>query len=284
MSDHDRVLDLLETLPPELPDPADRFEQVRRRVVRRRRQRIAALAVGTAAAVALVVPVALQLVPESATAPAGPTQLTEPGPGGELVVTRSDPITVTGTDTTVIRLGPRPAEANAVRIEIDCLSAGTFYWPDGASLICSAQDAASTTPGPTGFHTVSLARGVEEFRFRVSEGASWRVVATYVSVEVTPWGVNAKGETYGVQNASGTPDLIAVEATNGLTGYAYERGLAEARGDNVRTPEEALAWQEENQGKSFSVPVYRSDGETLIGEFVIGGPGTVVIEGPTEAP
>ena len=36
------------------------------------------------------------------------------------------------------------------------------------------------------------------------------------------------------------------------------------------SPADAIAQQEATAGKSRSVPVYESDGETVIGEFVIG--------------
>lgn len=63
--------------------------------------------------------------------------------------------------------------------------------------------------------------------------------------ERTPLGVNAKGETYGVESPeNGTPDLIAVVATNGQSGYAYARDL---NGGPMPTSPEDTA-------KNFSIP------------------------------
>ena len=86
----------------------------------------------------------------------------------------------------------------------------------------------------------------------------------------TAWGVNVKGETYGVVNEHGEPDLIAAVATNGRQGYVYVRDMT-AADPAPASPEEAAAKARENAGKSFTVLAYQSDGETVIGEFVFGG-------------
>ena len=75
-------------------------------------------------------------------------------------------------------------------------------------------------------------------------------------LQSTAWAVNAKGDTYVVENGHGTPDLVAVEATNGSTGYAYATDLARAEGPTFTSPADALAWQAAHQGTSASIPVY----------------------------
>jgi hypothetical protein len=54
----------------------------------------------------------------------------------------------------------------------------------------------------------------------------------------------------------------------------YAEELNEANGstasESFTSPADALAWQETRKGKTYSVPVYESDGTTTIGEFVIG--------------
>jgi hypothetical protein len=96
-----------------------------------------------------------------------------------------------------------------------------------------------------------------------------------VNQETTTWGVNADGDTYGVQNENGLPDLIAVAATNGREdGYVKRADLEAADGTaaakHFKSPEDALRWQEENERKSLGVPVYKEDGKTVIGTFVVG--------------
>lgn len=55
-------------------------------------------------------------------------------------------------------------------------------------------------------------------------------------------------------------------ATNGKSGYAYFTDL------NLplpTSPAEAQTQQEENRGKRRVIPVYTSDGTTVIGQFVM---------------
>ena len=44
-----------------------------------------------------------------------------------------------------------------------------------------------------------------------------------------------------------------------------------AEATRFKSPEEALAWQKKRAGKTFSVPVYKSEDGTKVGEFVING-------------
>lgn len=393
-----QIIDRLQDLPPELPEPSDRFEQVGERVARRRRQRTAIGAGAAVAVAALAVPLTAQLLPESAdivpggggqtsqvvepTLPALPdwasgTVLSEPrsvtgtgtatvelgerpqgatgvamvlvclspgvftypdgalrtcGAGGEAptsdpshvdtsyvvdlpegadqiefgapdgarwqlttayvgtepesggevlpgfteVTALGETVTHTGTGTETVDLGPRPAGATAVSIQLDCLTPGTFAYPDGAAMACDEVDPVGPTPPDgdawvqTGY-VVQLPTGAELLHIAAGDGESWLLAAAYVATEVTEWEVNARGETYGVENVNGSPDLIAVIATNGRHGYAYRADLGAAGGPMPTDPADAMVKQQERLGQTFSVPVYESDGETLIGEFVIGG-------------
>ena len=88
--------------------------------------------------------------------------------------------------------------------------------------------------------------------------------------ETTAWGVNPKGETFGVENDSGEPDLIAVMATNGKRGYLYADELDSATGGDVSNPKEAKEWMEGWPHEPVVLNVYESDGETVVGQFVTG--------------
>lgn len=91
--------------------------------------------------------------------------------------------------------------------------------------------------------------------------------------------VNAHGQTYGsVANATSgnTPDLVLVELPDGSTGYVNASDLAAADGGDVSTPAEAVARQEAQQSQALGaasatstsdLPVYKSDGTTVIGSF-----------------
>jgi RNA polymerase sigma factor (sigma-70 family) len=89
---------------------------------------------------------------------------------------------------------------------------------------------------------------------------------------VPHWKKNASGQTYGVQgNSPVAPDLIAVQTTTGLDGYAYAKDLDAADGPMPTSPPQAAAGTSAGTfgpGKSPTyVPVYKSDGKTRIGVF-----------------
>lgn len=286
--DTDHIIDSLHELPPDLVDPADRFEQIHERVRRRRRRQTVLGGVAGAAVLALAIPLATQLLPEEPTiAPGSATAMEEELFGGTRVTPLSDPRTVTGTGTATVELGEPPAETTGVEITLGCLSPGTFEFPDGAGMSCSEVEVDLAQPSEARY-VMALAERQDSIKIRATDGARWRVTTTYVGTEVTTWGVNAKGETYGVENVNGSPDLIAVVATNGKVGYAYAAEMDAAWGPEPTSPEHALQMQEERAGTTVSVPVYQSDGETVIGEFVMGdttdpgvmGDGATVTTGP----
>jgi hypothetical protein len=123
---------------------------------------------------------------------------------------------------------------------------------------CSQASVGSTTTGwqeslQPGQHTLVIEAGGDE---------RWRVTATYVTVTATAWKVNAAGQTYGVENAHGSPDLIAVIATNGVQGYVYGRDLNPPMPTSLQTvPPDS---------PRRTLPVFASDGRTRVGEFVLG--------------
>ena len=83
---------------------------------------------------------------------------------------------------------------------------------------------------------------------------------------------NEEGLTYGPE-AFGA-DLILVEMGNGEVGYIYAEDLL-TEGDFVKSPEEAIEWNKkadklrEAQGYVKKIPVYESDGKTIIGVFFV---------------
>lgn len=91
------------------------------------------------------------------------------------------------------------------------------------------------------------------------------------------YNVNASGQTYGsalnAPSPDTEPDLIQVEASNGKTGYVLKVELDEANGATAvaqfRSPDEALAWQAERAGKTFTIPVYDMSGKNIVGEFSV---------------
>lgn len=191
-------------------------------------------------------------------------------PGGENTTALASPSTTVHTGTATVELGEAPEGTTGIAMELSCLTAGRFEWPDGAASICSAADAASPTAGWSGY-TLSLAPGQHSVTIKTEPESRWMLTAKYVKQERTEWGINAKGETYGVESPEkGTPDLIAVTASNGVSGYTYAKDLY--GGPTPTSPEDAV--------KNFStprppreVPVYLSDGQTKVGIFQASGTG-----------
>ena len=85
--------------------------------------------------------------------------------------------------------------------------------------------------------------------------------------EIETYAVNSNGETYGnnlqAQSIGVESDLILAVGDNGVTGYVRSSDLNE----DVSTPEDALL-HTESSGRY--IPLYESDGETVIGQFYVG--------------
>ncbi|MFF1876883.1 hypothetical protein [Leifsonia sp. NPDC058230] len=113
---------------------------------------------------------------------------------------------------------------------------------------------------------------IQELAISDDQTPRWTATLTWVSARTTAWAKNASGQTYGVQNEKGTPDLIAVTATNGKDGYVYGKDLDEIDGTTASksftTPQQALDWQKTHHGGD--IPVFKSDGTTKIGTFHVG--------------
>lgn len=75
----------------------------------------------------------------------------------------------------------------------------------------------------------------------------------------------AFGSALGVSPYEKEPDLIKAEGIDGTIGYVR---LTELNGEEPKTPEEALAQQAKENGREINL--YKSDGKTIIGKFVIG--------------
>ena len=278
----DELSGILRTLPPVMHGPADRFGAVERRARRRARTvNVAVAGVVTAAVVAGATTVLVAASPTTqpdlrniATEPASPTESvrldeSEPLPGATTAVELGEPLEVTATGTSTVSLGPRPAGATAAKVSVACLTAGRIEYPDGSSIECDrpAPEDEIADPARSNYALVDLDPGQTTLRFQAPEHVGWKVVATYVRTETSAWGVNAKGETFGVQRHGKSPDLIAIVTTDGKQGYAYVKDLDWPA---PTSPADALAQQKAHEGRSRSIPVYESDGETIIGEYTRG--------------
>ena len=85
--------------------------------------------------------------------------------------------------------------------------------------------------------------------------------------------VNALGETYGpMVTWLEEPDLQLARGKDGESGYLRRTELDAATGvGQVHSPEEALAWNDYvRQRGPVELPLYREDGVTVIGGFILG--------------
>lgn len=177
-------------------------------------------------------------------------------PGQPVVSTYGDPVAGEYTGSVTIELGDRPDGATQVSIEFRCLTAGSFTFADGARILCSDDDARRNASGSSlvTSYEVDLEAGATSTAVTVRPAdARWSAVSQYASSRASSWGTNANGQTFGVQNDAGLPDLVAVWASNGQSGYAYATEL----------------FPEDGQYVSATIPVYESDGQTVIGSYDI---------------
>lgn len=226
------IHDMLKSLPPDLPARIDRFDQVRSRARHRRRLQViglaSAIAVGGAAVTVLSTLGGGGTERGVDPAEPVPPQAAQVLPGADRVTPLSDPVVHEGAGNEVVDLGAVPARATAIATQLTCLTPGRIQWPDGSSMTCGPSDVDKEPP--PGLLTIDLASKPSEFVIRAKPGVRWRLVTYFVRTKTTPWAVNAKGETFGVENDSGTPDLIYVRATNGRFGYLYAEELDSATG------------------------------------------------------
>lgn len=90
-----------------------------------------------------------------------------------------------------------------------------------------------------------------------------------------PPGINALGQTFGdggrVESLEALPDLVGAVATNGKFGFIKKEdflGTPPASPDDVlKLPSTTVDGQKVFKSEQRTVPVYASDGVTVIGEF-----------------
>jgi hypothetical protein len=182
-------------------------------------------------------------------------------------------VTVSRTGSATIDLGPAPHRATDVSLTLTGLTVGIFHFPDGSSLGCSQSDLSQDPYGCQAIEVVPLHTGQHTISITTSAGASWKLQAMYINRVITPWKTNALGETYGVPNVHGFPDLIAVSFDNGKGGgfvKSTDMNCAMSDGRPPTSPAQALSRQKALDGRSLSVPVYKSDGKTKIGIYYVG--------------
>jgi hypothetical protein len=183
--------------------------------------------------------------------------------------------------TAIVPLNP-PAGATHLLVGYTCVTAGTVRFGvdaggNNGSSSCSPEDIAAQTDAPS---LGSLYGG-----YPIEDGMTLYIdsdpgvvslfTLQYVNHIETAWGVNEAGETYGnYKEGAGEADLVSATATNGERGYIRRSEADFVNGttamEGFTSLDDARKWQEATAGKKYSIPVYESDGKTVIGEFIIG--------------
>ena len=203
-------------------------------------------------------------------------------PGGQEVTPLASPVTESYTGTATVELGEAPTGATDIEMKLTALTPGWFEFPDGASCGFTDTDIKAEGGYASCGYTVPLERGQKSIVIETEPESRWRLTAKYVKQERTELGINANGETYGMESPeNGVPDLIAVRATNGATGYAYAKDLY--GGPMPTSPEDAV--QNFNTPRpTREIPVFLSDGETKVGVFLASGSGGGIPSYPSPSP
>jgi len=98
------------------------------------------------------------------------------------------------------------------------------------------------------------------------------------------YAVNADHQTYGSVNGGTSffdpPILVKVEDTAGQVGYAYARQLYGSMPTTLPTAQQAVT-QDATMSQGYIIPVYESNGTTVIGQFQVGGASPLLIAAHT---
>jgi hypothetical protein len=192
-------------------------------------------------------------------------------PGAPIDTQLGSIVVATRTGTATIEVGTPPAGATDISLTLTCLTAGLFDFPNGSSMTCNAADLSRPSAQRSGSEVVPISPGSDMVTIETSSNATWTLQAVFVNRVPTTWGVNANGQTYGVSNQQGTPDLISVVIDDGAKyGYVTKSELNCAAGGDVTSPAEAQAWDKVSQNLNVSIPAYESDGVTVVGTFTVG--------------
>lgn len=172
-------------------------------------------------------------------------------PGSTATTALGETTTATHTGPALVDIGRAPSGAGAVIVDLTCLNdVGMVSVPTsegGSGLHCSGNRGGTV-------HVADgriPAAGTTTISIEASPGTQWRATVQYASAVTSDWAVNANGQTYGVENATGHPDLVPATADNGRKGWALWSQWYAAE-------------------KPGTVDVYESDGTTVIGRAKVG--------------
>jgi hypothetical protein len=199
---------------------------------------------------------------------------------GELEMPLARPVIETHVGSATVPLPPTPSDATNVRIILSCMTPGRCQAPGGGISggdwatfegPLSQADSLRLTNKPDDENAQVLPPIDPSDGLPVSAGPDvvWRVYAVYVDEYESEWFTNESGQTYGVPNNSGAPDLIAVWTDGGQLGYTPSDQLlgtdAQPQFHSAADVQNYVSVPSEKQ----RLPVFAEDGETLLGYLTI---------------
>lgn len=180
-------------------------------------------------------------------------------PGSTTVAPVGTTVTVTHTGTGTIDLGPAPANAEVVVIDLTCVNnigQAFIQSTPGDDLAATASGincVLADKPMHVGDGLLPV-EGTTTITVRAEPGTTWKATAQYATSTTSPWGVNANGQTYGVSNGHGVPDLTPARTDDGKPGYVFSKEVDEL---------------DPSVGDVIKINVYEKDGTTVIGTYEV---------------
>lgn len=182
-------------------------------------------------------------------------------PGSVVITTHGTPIIETHAGPATITLDSLPRGASTLEVEIGCLSRGTVTVVGLTTITCdqSLVDAARTHGATEGGN---MAAGRTHLDVIATPGTQWKIRIAATDEVTVPWAKNSHGQTYGLPNEHGRPDLIATTGTdpqgNSITGYRR-------RADTPEAAPSPSAGAHSPSSTTHDIPLYAVDGTTRIG-------------------
>lgn len=106
--------------------------------------------------------------------------LTAPDEGR--LIPLASPVIETHTGTATVQIGDQPEGTTAIELELICITAGSFEFPDGATSVCSDVDASNSISSRSGL-LMGIEQGQDTVTIKTGPQSRWQLSAKYVKQE-----------------------------------------------------------------------------------------------------
>lgn len=182
-------------------------------------------------------------------------------PGSTTTTVHGAPLIETHTGSATINLRTLPRDASALQVEVGCLTPGTITITGLTTITCDQTlvEAARAYGATEGGNMVA---GITHLDVSTTPGAQWVLRVAAVDEETVPWATNSHGQTYGLPNEHGRPDLIATTGTDSdgkpIAGYTR-------RADTPEAAASPAPGKPSPRQTTTVVPLFSEDGAEQIG-------------------